>query len=32
MAGLFLAFVIVVAFVDMMDGYVNNYINKNSYE
>ena len=32
MAELFLAFVIVVALVDMMYGYVNNYINKNSYE
>jgi hypothetical protein len=32
MAGLFLAFVIVVALVNMMEGYVDNYLNKNEYE
>lgn len=32
MAGLFLAFVIVVALVNMMEGYVDNYLNKNDYE
>jgi len=32
MAGLFLAFVIVVALVHMMEGYVDNYLNRNEYE